>query len=442
MRSSLAGNGRHGAALAASGALAVIATMATAMLIRSGDFEGYVAMALLHGALYLAAAALVFRVSFGRRWLFAILAVAVAMRLVALLPPPNLSTDAFRYVWDGRLQSAGINPYLYVPADPRLDHLRDEAIYPHINQKERAVTIYPPAAQLLFRAAQWLGDSVLAIRIVMLALDLVTIAAAIAILHSLALPLQRVLIYAWHPLPIWEFAGHGHIDAATTAGIALGVLAVVRGRQAIGGAVLAVAVLTKYFPLLLLPALWRRWDWRMPLAAAGTAALLYLPFVGGAGTGVIGFLGQHLDNEGYVAGWGFHPVWLLRDFGLGDMSGRTYVALSLLVLGGLAVWSLFDRRTDEFRLDRVMLLGATFVFLTSPHYPWYFAFLVALLPCVPHPAAFAFTTLAPVLYLPRPPGGIGWTEIYAAVYWFPLALFIVWEIWRRWRSPPVTTSSG
>lgn len=431
MTSPIAGIARRSLVLASLATLSLAATLAGAAFVSSNDVTGYVITAIFHGAIYLAGVFLIFRSLPGRHWLLVILVAAVLMRLVALVPPPNLSTDAFRYVWDGRIQTAGFNPYILVPADPQLAHLRDETIYPHINQKERAVTIYPPAAQLLFRASQWIGDGLLAIRLVMLAFDLVIIATVIAILRSLGLPLERVLLYAWHPLPIWEFGGHGHIDAATTAGIALGLFAVVRGRQAIAGALLAAAVLTKYFPLVLVPALWRRWDWRMPVAASMTVALFYAPFIGEAGTGVIGFLGQHLDNSGYVAGWGFHPVWLLRDTGLGDMSGRTYSLLVLAVLGGLSAWALFGRRADELRLETVMLLGAAFVFLVSPHYPWYFAFLVALLVFVPHPAAFAFTLLAPVLYLPRPPGGITWTEIYAAVYWFPLLVLIAVEAWRR-----------
>ena len=62
-----------------------------------------------------------------------------------LFPPPFLSSDMYRYVWDGRVQVAGINPYRYVPADPALQSLRDDAIYPHINRADIARTIYPPS---------------------------------------------------------------------------------------------------------------------------------------------------------------------------------------------------------------------------------------------------------------------------------------------------------
>ena len=87
-----------------------------------------------------------------------IILVAVILRIVALATPPNfLSTDVYRYVWDGRVQGAGINPYLHVPSDPALASLRDEAIYPHINRLYTAPTIYPPFAQMVFFAVTRFG---------------------------------------------------------------------------------------------------------------------------------------------------------------------------------------------------------------------------------------------------------------------------------------------
>ena len=74
------------------------------------------------------------------------------MRLMVMLSPPFLSSDLYRYVWDGRVQAAGINPYLYIPADPALAGLRDTAIFPHINRADYAPTIYPPVAQAIFLA--------------------------------------------------------------------------------------------------------------------------------------------------------------------------------------------------------------------------------------------------------------------------------------------------
>ncbi len=65
------------------------------------------------------------------RWTLAIIVVcAVGCRLVCLFSPPFLSSDIFRYVWDGQVQAAGINPFRYIPADAHLAFLRDRISTP------------------------------------------------------------------------------------------------------------------------------------------------------------------------------------------------------------------------------------------------------------------------------------------------------------------------
>ncbi|HTH96902.1 MAG TPA: hypothetical protein VL574_05750, partial [Stellaceae bacterium] len=105
-----------------------------------------------HGALLQAA--------MGRRkLLLLVMGTATLMRLV-LLPAPPLSTDIYRYIWDGRVQAAGINPYRYIPDDPALTALRDKTIWPSINRAATAHTIYPPAAQVVFLAASRIAETV------------------------------------------------------------------------------------------------------------------------------------------------------------------------------------------------------------------------------------------------------------------------------------------
>src|SRR3954467_15419637 len=94
-----------------------------------------------------------------RTGLFVVLGFALAMCLLLVGEEPFLSTDLYRYIWDGRVQAAGINPYAYVPADPALAALRDAAIYPHINRADYAVTAYPPVAQMFFLAVTRVAET-------------------------------------------------------------------------------------------------------------------------------------------------------------------------------------------------------------------------------------------------------------------------------------------
>jgi alpha-1,6-mannosyltransferase len=350
------------------------------------DIAGFVATALVQGVVFGIAAALVWRGSGSRPALALILAIAAAMRLIALFAPPFLSTDIYRYVWDGRVLAAGINPYRYIPTDPHLESLRDPDIFPNINRNNYAPTIYPPAAQAVFFAATRFGETVTVMKAAMLLFEAAAIGLMLQMLVAAGQPAARILIYAWHPLPVWEFAGSGHIDAALVFFVAFALWLRQRGAGCAAGLALAGAVLTKLYPAVLFPALWRRWDWRMPLVFGLVIILAYLPFLD-LGWGVLGFLPGHLGEEGFSGGGAGFYLWSLAKAVLpgARLPGVFYVpiaAAAMLALGGFIA---FRRAAPELDLLGAAVLAGAFVLLLSPHYPWYFAWLVifaCLIPCV------------------------------------------------------------
>ncbi len=158
-------------------------------LCRQGVYEihhfviGFGWVAMYQALLYLVAVWVVLNRPLNR-WTFVIILVCAAgCRLVCLFSPPFLSTDIFRYVWDGRVQAAGINPYRYIPADPHLAFLRDLDIYPHINRRDYAHTVYPPGAQMLFLLITRISTSVRWMKTSMVGLEAITIWALVKLLH-------------------------------------------------------------------------------------------------------------------------------------------------------------------------------------------------------------------------------------------------------------------
>ncbi len=243
-----------------------------------------------------------------------IVLVAVAARLAFAMQAPTASDDIYRYVWDGRIQAAGINPYRYVPDDPALAAYRDEAIFPHINR--RAVpTIYPPAAQGVFRLVYALHpDSVPWTRLTFVGFDLVTILALSGLLLRLGLRPERVILYAWHPLLILELGHSGHVDVVAICFLVLALRARLGARPWQAGFLLACAALTKFYAIIALPALLdprRRRDLRLPLACVVTIGLAYLPFLGVGGK-VFGYLGGYVQEEGIASGDRYYLLGLAR----------------------------------------------------------------------------------------------------------------------------------
>ena len=194
---------------------------------------------------------LVWRGAESRHTKAVIIGIAVTMRAVVVIAPPYLSSDIYRYVWDGRVTAAGINPYRYVPNDPHLAPLRDAEIFPEINRGNYAHTIYPPAAQAIFFLVTRFGESLTVMKLAMVGFEAVAVALMLRLLAAEGKPAAWIAVYAWNPLPLWEFAGSGHIDAAM---IAFVTLALWSRRPFLIGLALAGGVLVKFYPGVLLPA--------------------------------------------------------------------------------------------------------------------------------------------------------------------------------------------
>jgi alpha-1,6-mannosyltransferase len=74
------------------------------------------------------------------------LALAAVWRVPFLVVRPGPQDDVLRYVWDGRVQRLGYNPYTAIPADPALARV-------HTNETREmnnpdVPTPYPAGAQL------------------------------------------------------------------------------------------------------------------------------------------------------------------------------------------------------------------------------------------------------------------------------------------------------
>lgn len=377
----------------------------------------FIIVVLVQGAVWATAAAMVTRGG-DRPGLMLILATAVLLRLGALAAPVFLSDDIIRYIWDGRVQAAGINPYRYVPNDPDLAALRDEAVFWHINRGNYAPTIYPPVAQMSFLLAHSFGESVLATKLVFVAIEAIGISALLALLRAAGAPTENILLYAWHPLPIWEIAGSGHVDAVMVAFVALALAGAVTGRRAWSGAALAAATLVKFFPVVLVPALWRPFrpnhgrsnfgDWRWPAAFIAVIVAAYLPYID-VGARVFGFLPGYAGEENLASGSGF---WLL------DIARRAvpvplaaYLGGAAAIMAGLSIGALRRSADPRSSLPWAATLGTAALTFASPHYPWYFVWLVALLTAAPWWPAWWLTLTAVLLYWDAKPGYVPlWVE--------------------------------
>ncbi len=189
------------------------------------------------------------------------LVAAVLLRLAFLPGVPSLSNDVYRYVWDGRVQLAGANPYLYAPADHRLDGVtysgRTRINHPRLR------TPYPPLAEASFygvaAVARLIGGSggggILAYKLLFGAFDLLT-AAAVWWLADAKRRRQATVLYLLCPAVIVQTWQAAHLESVAVCLVVLAAALLLRGRDWQAGVALGLATAFRLTPaVLLVPAL-------------------------------------------------------------------------------------------------------------------------------------------------------------------------------------------
>ena len=372
------------------------------LLSKANGIQIYLVLVLILSILYLGAVLLVLKnlSKVGNsRILFVIILFFASFFRICLMPttPTVLSQDIYRYVWDGRVQQNGINPYLYQPAAPELKSLQDDKIFPHINRKQYP-TIYPAAAQIFFRIFYALaGDSVTGYKGFMVFFDILTLLTLTALLRAYGFEKARLIIYAWNPLVIFEISYSGHLEGLMVFFLVMAFYLQAINSNKTGIMLLAVASALKLYPALLLAAFLNRGR-RIQgiLVFVATLVLLYLPYVG-AGPKIIGFLPTYLNNpyESFNLG--------LKNFILFLIPGLDYALLShlfiyILLIAALLIFIWEKQEIDALRAA-YWLTGLLLICMPASLHPWYVILITPFLILFPSPAWLIFTSTVSLSYL-------------------------------------------
>ncbi|WP_165553840.1 glycosyltransferase 87 family protein [Kribbella capetownensis] len=335
---------------------------------------------------------------FGRRLgVVAVVVVAGVCQVPGLMHAPITSTDAYRYVWDGRVQLSGSSPYSHVPLDDALAQLRDPVLFPGLSPAERSgvtgpprlpkdpaalaalstddprtrinrprvPTIYPPVAQayvtVVAFVTPWSAGT--------LGLQLAAALLAIALTWLLAVggrDPRWAALWGWSPIVALEAGNAAHIDVLAAVLITAAVMTSAR-RPKLAGLILGAAASVKLLPLLLLPAFRKR----SGLVAVSTFAASYIPHLIAAGPLVLGFLPGYLTQEGFSDGSSRSAILAL----LLPPEARQLAAAALAI--GLAALAFHRARHEPIAITCCWLYGAALL-VATPTYPWYGLPLIAL----------------------------------------------------------------
>ena len=214
---------------------------------------------------------------FPRRVIVISLALAALWHLPFLLMPAGADDDVHRYVWDGRLQRLGYNPYVVVPNDPAFSALHTDETR-NLNNPD-VTSPYPAGAQLFFRAVTAIHESAFAFKVAFVACELAIVPLLLAELRRLGQAEHWVLAYAWNPLLVICVTQSGHIDILGVLLLLLSAAALGRRWRTFAAITFGLAVAVKFLPIVLAPLYWRRVRVRDGLLAVLMVGLLYVPFL-------------------------------------------------------------------------------------------------------------------------------------------------------------------
>lgn len=354
------------------------------------------------------------------------LGLAVLWRLALVLGPPLLSDDVYRYVWEGRIQLQGGNPFLWSdrPEAPRWLSLRD-GVWAGINHKDYTA-VYPPLWQLAARAVVACSDSVTAMKSLVAACECLTLWPLAALLKRRGQPLGRLLVLAWSPLALVETAGSGHNDALGVLLLTASLAALSAHRPWVSALAFGLGFQAKFLPGLVALSWARRYRLVHGLLALGAASVLVWPYAS-AGSGLLLSLGK------YSRFWRFNETlfaslsWLTGSQGGGvRLSGLVVLTLALAL-----AWRRVEAAVAGLTVVSAWLLLAPNVL------PWYALWLLPFLVLCEAPWALLFTGTVQLAYLVYPgwlagePWHLGWG--IRALEYAPCGLVGLKSLWEARR---------
>lgn len=361
----------------------------------------------------------------GARLFWPILALGAILRILFFFQI-DISTDIYRYVWEGWLQLQGVNPYVFAPDDPSLLHLLEgpqgaamSDVWQGINHKDWPA-IYPPLAQLLFRGVASLAPTVMAAKALILAFEFVTLACVALLVHRRGMPDAALALYALNPLILFYFAGEGHIDALMTGFLAAAFVCFEREKRSWdrwGFLLLGLAGMAKYFAFALWPFFITRRNWRLGLLSF-LPLLCYIPFLD-AGWGVFGSLrkfGSQMHYNDALAA-------VLRVF-FGE-DGGTMAVMLLLGAALLAIWL-----AEQNRLRSAFLAALAILICLPTLHPWYLLFGALLLPLFPSRAVWLLMAVQCWTFAVQ--HAEYYSGVFQEIYWLKALAYVpvAWLLWR------------
>ncbi len=317
--------------------------------------------------------------------------------------PTILSEDVYRYLWDGKVQYYGHNPFVCTPDSPQCESMRAGSIVYDNMKYTDCSTIYPALAQMVFLAAYGMsGESLWGLRLIYLLAEILLLVFVFMVMRH-RIKYRWISLYALCPLLIIEAYLGMHIDIIGMVVCIPSLWLAQKRRWYAALAVLVCSIHVKYISGVLLPVFvitaWRERfsvTYGRPLVRAGKsfvctampmtitalmlATMLFLPYIT-AGTKLFEQLGT------YCAHWEFNSSIFSLAYALFDVRAR--ILMPVITVLGCCYIAL---RNDMDMINKAEVAFILFLLCTHTVYPWYALWLVPFFCIRPKSSVLFFIT--------------------------------------------------
>ena len=387
-------------------------------------------------------------------WLLTGIGIIFRLLFIAILP--NLSQDFYRFIWDGRLISQGISPYLFTPESYIEDASNSFGVI--INQAQELYngmgslngshfSNYPPINQLCFSIASFFTEksilgSVVVLRVIIILADLGILFIGKKLLLKLRLNPNQIFWYFLNPFIIIELTGNLHFEGVMLFFL-IASLYLLHQKKWLGAAfLLGISVSVKLIPLLLLP-LYYKWfihnfnKGYFKLAGfyfivLGTVILTFTPFL--SSQFIINFsetIFLWFQNFEFNASIYYLIRWLGFKIVGWNMIAIIGKILPLFIILFILLFSFYRKNKSTQQLITSLLFGISIYFLLSTTvHPWYIASPLLLSVFTRYKFSIIWSLAVMLSYMAYSADGDSENLWLVAVEYFVVIGFFIWEIFQ------------
>lgn len=405
-------------------AIILVLTQATLLFITK-NIINYTILLIISSSIYFILVFLLNKTKVEKKELILIALIFLILKINFITINPIGSDDYYRYLWDGKVQVNGINPYKYLPKSAELNYLHSEILpskvsYPHLK------TIYLPVSQWIFALSFWLtGEKTIGLKFILLLFDAAVLLSLYYLLRRLKFSLKYLLIYVCMPLVMFQFFVDAHIDLAGIALMTASLAFYFHNKKMFSYVLLGLSISVKPTGLILIPFYFQnellfREKIRSFFIPTLVLLLTFVPYI---------FSATPLDTLiNYSVKWVFNGI-VYNTFKLiisSNIIARIFCGVSLL----FAVVYLYS--TKIYLINKIYLSLFLLMIFSPVVHPWYLIWFAVLLPLTKslsglyYVSAVSLTFFTVVSYQTT---GL-WKEypIVLLIEYIPVLALFIWEL--------------